>query len=206
SISKVNGVGDGGASAALAFTTTVTAGGGCAASELMTNGRIYYMEYAQAQMARFDANIDAVSDTLTGSVTAYGLVDDPIDQLMYATTTDYVSTGDLHVLAYDGTVLSTTAIGVSAGSLALDVRLSTGVADPAAPGLMLYPNPATEQLFVRLPGAGSKRLTVTDATGRIVRNEVRALNTTQQLDISTLAPGLYTLQVQGAAAVRFTKQ
>lgn len=207
SISKVSGVGAGGASAMLAFTTGITVGGGCAASELMTNGRIYYMEYAQAQMARFDVTTDAVADTLNGSIAPYGMVDNSIDQVIYATTTDYVSGGDLHVLAYDGTVLGTTAIGVSAGSLALDVRSTTGIASTVAPDLMIYPNPATAEVFVRLPGAGAAtRITLTDATGRVVLNEVRAMSATQRFDVSGLASGLYMLQVQGAPATRFTKQ
>jgi len=207
SISKVSGVENGGASAALAFTTGVTSGGGCAASELMSNGKIYYMEYAQAQMARFDVNTDAVSDTLSNAIAPYGMVDNPIDQRIYATTTDYVSTGDLHVLAYDGAVLGTTPVGVSAGSLALDVRLSTGIAPVTAEDLVLYPNPASSEFFVRLPGAGrSTPITITDATGRVVRSELRALDTTQRIDVSGFAPGLYIVQVQGSRAVRFTKQ
>ncbi|MEO8588345.1 MAG: T9SS type A sorting domain-containing protein [Flavobacteriales bacterium] len=207
SVSKVNGVGEGGTSAALAFTTTVTAGGGCAASELMSNGRIYYMEYAQDQMARFDVSIDAVSDTLSGSIVPYGIVENPIDQVMYATTTDYVSTGDLHVLAYDGTVLGTTPVGVAAGSLALDVRLSTGVTPTSGDGLVLYPNPATSEVFVQLPGIGGKApVIITDATGRIVREEVLSLNLMQRLDVDGFAPGLYTLQVRGTSVARFAKQ
>ena len=88
----------------------------------------------------------SVLDTLNGSPATYGLIDDPINHVMYGTTTDFFSTGDLHVIAYDGTIVSSAPVGVSPGRLALDVRASTGIAETAPAALRIHPNPAPRAL------------------------------------------------------------
>ena len=57
--------------------------------------RVYFMEYAQNQLNRYDLTTDAVLDTLVGSPATYGLIDDPINHVMYGTTTDFLTTGEL---------------------------------------------------------------------------------------------------------------
>ncbi|WP_167856337.1 T9SS type A sorting domain-containing protein [Hymenobacter metallicola] len=70
------------------------------------------------------------------------------------------------------------------------------------PGLSIYPNPARNAATVELPavlGATQATLTLTDAVGRAVRTTSAALpagGLRHTLDVSNLAPGLYTLRVQ----------
>jgi hypothetical protein len=69
-------------------------------------------------------------------------------------------------------------------------------------GVNLYPNPAHKRTTVQLPatsGATQATLTLSDAVGRIVSTHslrLAATNTTAELSVEDLAPGLYRVQVQ----------
>ena len=192
----------------LAYTTNVSVNSSCAASaKVEANDKVYFLEYAQGELARFDLSTGAVADTLAGSPNIYGLMEDPINGVLYATTTDYFSSGELHVLDLDGQVLSTVAIGVAPGNLALDIRSSTGVGETAAPRFGLFPNPTMDRLtFSGALPEGQVLLRITDATGRLVQEEVRALAPGSTVAVDALRPGLYTLQLNGGRSVRFVKQ
>ncbi|MBL7981429.1 MAG: T9SS type A sorting domain-containing protein [Flavobacteriales bacterium] len=201
SISRVNV-----SSGTIAYTTNVSANSSCAASaKVGANGRVYYMEYAQNELARFDLNNGVVADTLAGSPAVYGLIEDPVNGVLYATTTDFFSTGDLHVMDLEGNVLSTVAVGVSPGNLAMDIRLSTSVSSQQRPVLGLYPNPASETVALSgvLQGA---QIRVFDSMGRVVLERASVnVEGIVQLDIAALQNGVYTVQVQGQGTLRFTK-
>lgn len=200
SVSKI-GLGNG----QLAYTNNVAQASSCAASALSANGRIYFLEYAVGHLARYNTAVDAVEDTLATSPNVYGIIEDPINDVMYVTTTDYVSAGDLHVMAHDGTVLNTVPVSVSPGRMALDVRTATAVQEPLGMDLRLFPNPAHEELFLRMPSAeGRRHVTILDGVGRVVVDELRAATPTQRFDVSSFARGLYTLRVDGIGAARFT--
>lgn len=190
----------------LDYTVNVATTSGCAAS-VLADGRIYFLEYAQAELARFDIATGQVLDTLPGTPEVYGLVDDPINGVLYATTTDYFSQGDLHVMSREGEVLSTVAVGVAPGNLALDVRSSTGIAMHEAPGFSLYPNPAAERVVLSgvLP-QGPVNIRITDATGRLVLEETRSLEVDGSIAVDTLRPGVYAMSLNGGRAVRFIRK
>lgn len=195
-----------GAAPQLEYTVVVAEHSGCAASAMVAAlDKVYYMEYAQNELARFDLATASVSDTLIGSPAVYGLIEDPVNAVLYATTTDFFSTGDLHVLSTDGQVLSTVPAAVSCGNLALDLRLSTGL--PALPerSLRLHPIPAETDLFIGLDGAAGT-IEVRDATGRLVLTERAASAPVQRLDIGHLPAGAYTLSIVGGGRGSFVKR
>ncbi len=199
-ISRVNA-----GAAALDYTVTVAANSGCAASALVeAEQKVYYLEYAQGELARFDVVAGTVSDTLAGSPAVYGIIEDPINGVLYATTTDFFSVGDLHVLSLDGQVQSTVPAGVSIGNLALDIRLSTGVVASAAQRPSVYPNPADQEILITLPHAADW-VEVHDSTGRLALRQRLGSSLLSRVDINHLPPGLYTVKAEGMLAVRFTK-
>jgi hypothetical protein len=190
----------------ISYTTNVSANSSCAASaKVGANGRVYYMEYAQNELARFDLNNGVVADTLAGSPAVYGLTEDPVNGVLYATTTDFFTTGDLHVMDLEGNVLSTVAVGVSPGNLALDIRIGTSVPTIQRPVLSLFPNPASEAVTLSGVPQGSQ-VRVFDGMGRVVV-EHTAVNGegNVRLDVAMLQNGVYTVQVQGQGTLRFTK-
>lgn len=190
----------------LDHTDNVALNSSCAASEYTLAHDVYYLEYAVGHIARFDVETREVADTLMASPNAYGLIDDPIDHVMYATTTDYVTTGELHVMDYEGHVLNTVAVGVAPGRLALDVRTSTGIAEAKADAITLYPNPADGEVFLRAPGSTATRVTICDATGRVVLDAQRTLAADARFDVSGFAPGVYTVRVGAGQVMRFAKR
>ncbi|MCE3008589.1 MAG: T9SS type A sorting domain-containing protein [Bacteroidetes bacterium] len=72
----------------------------------------------------------------------------------------------------------------------------------AAAGIQLYPNPTQGQLTVALATPGSYSLQLTDPQGRVVYTTTlssSAGGTTTSLQLPSLAPGLYSVQVAGAS-------
>ncbi len=191
---------------AIDHTNDVALSSGCGSSALVDE-RVYFMEYAQNKLNRYDLATDAVLDTLDPSPATYGLIDDPINHVMYGTTTDFLTTGDLHVISYDGTILSSVPVGVSAGRLALDLRTSTGVGSMADEPMGLFPNPAENTLMVRLPASkANAAFQVLDAAGRVVLRERTNAVGLSAVNVSALAEGVYTLRSVDGATARFVKR
>ncbi len=189
-------------SGTLTYTSNVAVNSGCAASAL-ADGKVWYLEYAQGSLARFDITTGAVADTLPGTPFVYGLLDDPVDQVLYATTTDFVSSGTLHVLDHNGAELASVPVGVAPGRLALDLRAPTSISTVQEEELAVFPNPATEVVHVSLPVGAA--YTVVDASGRqVLAGRASALRTS--LSVEHLQPGVYTVCVQGRRVARFARQ
>lgn len=191
----------------LTYTNNVSLNSGCAASALVeATEQVYYMEYDQGELARYDLASALVADTLTGSPSVYGLIEDPINGVLYGTTTDYFSTGDLRVLSLSGQVQSTVAVGVAPGNLALDIRSTTAVAERSGVQLAVFPNPAQDQLTIT--GIATQGvLRILDATGRTVLEQPsRSPQERTVVSVATLPAGVYTVDVPGRGVARFTKE
>lgn len=189
----------------VTYTSLVAANSGCGASTKVTaNGKVYFMEYAQGELARFDLSSGAVADTLAGTPAVYGLLEDPVNGLLYATTTDFLTSGELHVMDLEGTILSTVAVGVAPGNMALDIRLSTGVADMTQASWSLFPNPVVEQLTVSGAKVGEV-LRVLDATGRLVLTQ-QVSDVRTEITVGQLTAGVYSVVAEGRTPLRFVRQ
>lgn len=200
SVSKMSIAGN-----ALQYTHNVALSSGCASSAPVDH-KLYFMEYAQNKLDRFDLTSGTVIDTLAASPATYGLIEDPIDHVMYGTTTDFFSTGTLLKLDLTGHELSSVAVGVSPGRLALDVRTSTGIATTGTIATFtVFPNPTTDLLEVSGAPAGAI-VRVLDATGKQVLQVPTRATTRFQLDVSGLASGLYTVVTSNGGTARFTKR
>lgn len=80
---------------------------------------------------------------------------------------------------------------------------SVGIATPAEVSFELFPNPATNELNVAIPGVRIERIRLVDLQGRIVLD--RSGSRTGKLDISSLVPGVF-LFVADTDHGRFTRQ
>ncbi|MBP7512983.1 MAG: T9SS type A sorting domain-containing protein [Flavobacteriales bacterium] len=190
----------------LDYTNDVALSSGCGSSA-KTENRIYFMEYAQNLLNTFDLATATVADTLEGSPATYGLIDDPINGVMYGTTTDFFSSGELHVMDYTGAILSTVAVGVSPGKLALDVRNSTAINEASAGAMSIFPNPTEGAVTVRANALrAGEPITILDASGRCVLNARANVVGVAQLDVTGLANGIYTVRSASGITTRFTKR
>lgn len=191
------------ANSSLDLTEGIAVGSGCAASE-MAEEKVFFMEYAVGQVARYDVNTENVLDTLTASTAVYGLVNDPINSQLYTTTTDFFSTGELFTMSYTGTLTSVGAVGPNPGKIDLDIRGTQTVGEVNPNVFVLAPNPASEIIALTFGTEPVGSVRVLDAAGRIVSETNINGARRSQLDISTLAPGQYTVLAAGSAQ-RFTK-
>lgn len=75
------------------------------------------------------------------------------------------------------------------------VDITTGLSGNSEGAVQLFPNPAHDQLQVRLPAGSPAEIRLFDATGRLVlNNRVAGNNTT--LSLEGFQPGVYTVRVQ----------
>ncbi len=191
---------------ALDYTINVASSSGCASSALVDD-RVYFMEYAQNELTRFNLGTAVVEDTLVGSPATYGLIHDPVNHVLYGTTTDFVTSGTLHVMDFSGSILSSVPVGVSPGKLALDLRSATGVEEADLTEASVFPVPATDQVTINLPlGAKATIATVVDAAGRRVQLASTTHANQVKMNVSSLRPGLYTVLFADGRHARFSKQ
>jgi hypothetical protein len=79
---------------------------------------------------------------------------------------------------------------------------ATGIETAFGDGsIVVYPMPAKEVLhiFVRLPIAAPLRITLLDALGRVVKEDVRIISATEEkidLPLSGVRPGIYAMQIR----------
>lgn len=73
----------------------------------------------------------------------------------------------------------------------------TGVAEHSSDNMIVYPNPAATVVTFETPSAQGS-IEITDVTGRVVKT-VQITSAQTQVDVSDLASGLYTYNVNGTA-------
>ncbi len=171
----------------------IAANSGCGTSTLAA-GRIYYMEYNVGKLARFDVQSLHVVDTLSETGAYYGLIDDVVDGHLIGTWTDFVSHGIAYILDYDGSVLTSFDVGVSPGSIALDIRSTTAATHEISDNIStLYPNPVSHVLTIST-GQAVDAIKVFSATGRLL-DVVHAVPQHESIGMDGYPAGLYIVQV-----------
>lgn len=94
-----------------------------------------------------------------------------------------------------GPITVVTPGGTATSTASFSLMLAT-LANQALPGLGVYPNPATDCVYIKLPGAGTATAALRDLTGRLVLPAV-ALAPDKPLALpATLPAGIYWLEVQ----------
>ncbi len=83
----------------------------------------------------------------------------------------------------------------------IEASASTGVSEVSNSTLRTYPNPATTALFVDLSALeGRSEVELVDATGRVALRTSSG-NSLLQVDVNTVATGMYTLTVRNNGQV-----
>jgi hypothetical protein len=90
--------------------------------------------------------------------------------------------------------------------LSIDQQLNKG---QAAPGALVIPNPATDNIQIRIQGFDNPVVTIKDATGKQVGvAKMEAKNALYTFNVQSLRPGVYVVEVRSVNAiksVRFVK-
>lgn len=86
------------------------------------------------------------------------------------------------------------------------IECLSSVAHAEAQGLLLFPNPCSEALFLRIDTNGSKTYRVMDLTGRIVASgSLNFSGGRAEMSTVQLPAGVYTLVLDNGGGVRFVK-
>ena len=76
----------------------------------------------------------------------------------------------------------------------INVTITVGMADLEIDGITIYPNPASNQIFVQSSNANKFDIRMIDGQGRILYNAT-SVQSRSSLNLSTYAEGIYTLQI-----------
>jgi hypothetical protein len=83
------------------------------------------------------------------------------------------------------------------------VNCTAGIDENTAQNIRMYPNPASESMFVELGTVSSpSTLKVFDAAGRLIINQNSNAASTVKIDVSNLEVGTYIIQISGEVNTR----
>ena len=163
---------------------------GCGTSALRDDKLVYQIsmentlnDYSLLNMA-YEGPVNGITENF------YDLAQDPVSGNLYASNTDFFSTGKVYVFSPNNNELTQFNVGVSPGTIVFDVRSSVGVHDVESK-VAVYPNPCTDQ--IQISGlTPNTSYTLTDAAGTAMHKGSETV-----LSLTHFAPGIYFLNVNG---------
>ncbi|MFZ9587470.1 MAG: T9SS type A sorting domain-containing protein [Crocinitomicaceae bacterium] len=163
---------------------------GCGTSALRDDN-ITYQISMETSLNNFDINgMNNIGPVNGINLNFYELAQEPLSGNLYASTTDFFSTGTVYIFDASNSELHQFEVGVSPGTIVFDVRSSAGI-DKANTNLSISPNPANDVLHIQ-GSAENEVIRVIDVNGTIV------LSTSEtNVNIAHLPSGIYFVQVQG---------
>ncbi len=181
---------------------------GCGASVLAT-AYIYYQVAGDTKLARFSTTTLTNVDTLNINKTVYGMVHDPVNGLIYAGETDYITSGTVFIYNLMGIAQDSFVVGVAPGNLAMDIRSNTGINTiNNTMNIAIHPNPAGETVVCEFVGMNTSEiitLIITDVLGTEVMNVKGTAGTLHNININTLAKGVYGVSIITTKGIVTTK-
>jgi len=163
---------------------------GCGTSALRDDKLVYQIsmentlnDYSLLNMA-YEGPVNGITENF------YDLAQDPVSGNLYASNTDFFSTGKVYVFSPNNNELTQFNAGVSPGTIVFDVRSSVGVYEAEAK-VAVYPNPCTDQ--IQISGlTPNTSYTLTDAAGTTMLKGSETV-----LSLTHFATGIYFLNVNG---------
>ena len=163
---------------------------GCGTSALRDDKLVYQIsmentlnDYSLLNMA-YEGPVNGITENF------YDLAQDPVSGNLYASNTDFFSTGKVYVFSPNNTELTQFNAGVSPGTIVFDVRSSVGIHELEAK-VSVYPNPCTDQ--IQISGlTPNTSYTLTDAAGTTMLKGSETV-----LSLTHFATGIYFLNVNG---------
>ena len=163
---------------------------GCGTSALRDDKLVYQIsmentlnDYSLLNMA-YEGPVNGITENF------YDLAQDPVSGNLYASNTDFFSTGKVYVFSPNNNELTQFNAGVSPGTIVFDVRSSVGIHELEAK-VSVYPNPCTDQ--IQISGlTPNTSYTLTDAAGTTMLKGSETM-----LSLTHFAPGIYFLNVNG---------
>jgi hypothetical protein len=125
----------------------------------------------------------------------YDLAQEPVNGYLYASATDFFSTGSVSIFDNNNNLLNQFAAGVSPGTIVFDVRSSAGL-DELNNTISVYPNPSNG-VFQIVGFTSGDTYQVYNATGQVIFT-----GQTSTFDLSAFEAGFYLIHTpKGQASV-----
>jgi hypothetical protein len=166
---------------------------GCGTSALRDNKLVYQVSM-ETVLNEFDVTLMNTAGPLNGFAHEYyELAQEPVSGNMYASSTDFFSFGTVRIYDATNTLVHSFEAGVSPGTIAFDVRSTSGVQE-VNQSLSIYPNPTTGKLVVK--GANASTVALTTVNGVTVYTAQLTGNGEETIDLSDLAKGTYFISFE----------
>ena len=163
---------------------------GCGTSALRDD-KITYQISAETSLNNFDINgMNNIGPVNGINVNFYELAQEPISGELYASTTDFFSTGTVFIYDVNNTEIHQFAAGVSPGTIVFDIRSSTGLNEGKS-NFSVAPNPTTDILTIQ-GNTGNELVSILDISGTTVLT-----STESSLNIAHLPAGIYIVRING---------
>ncbi|MDP4636311.1 MAG: T9SS type A sorting domain-containing protein [Crocinitomicaceae bacterium] len=164
---------------------------GCGTSALRDDKIIY-----QISMENTLNDFDLIGMNNVGPVSGinlnfYDLAQEPLSGNLYASATDYFSSGTIYIYDASNTELNHFEVGVAPGTIVFDIRSSAGLNNANAAQFSISPNPSNGMLNI-YGQTENAMISLTDLRGTLIQT-----TTNNFLNIETLPAGIYLVHMNG---------
>lgn len=166
---------------------------GCGTSALRDD-KITYQISSEITLNNFDLiGMNNVGPVSGANLNFYELAQEPISGQLYASTTDFFSTGTVFIYDATNTEIHQFAVGISPGTIVFDIRSSAGVTTENTTDFTVSPNPSNGMINIHGKTANAI-VTLTDLNGMMLQS-----TSNDTLNIETLPAGIYFVNLNGTS-------
>jgi hypothetical protein len=165
---------------------------GCGTSALRDD-KLTYQISMETSLNNFDINgMNNIGPVNGINMNFYELAQEPLSGQLYASSTDFFSSGTVYIYDATNTEIDQFAAGVSPGTIVFDIRSSAGMTE-ATTNFSVSPNPTNDMISIQGKSA-NELVSLIDLNGTIVLSSIDST-----LNISQLPAGIYFVNINGTS-------
>ncbi len=164
---------------------------GCGTSALRDD-KITYQISSESSLNHFDINgMNNIGPVNGINMNFYELAQEPISGNLYASSTDFFSTGTVFIYDASNTEIHQFATGVAPGTIVFDIRSAAGVTTQNTADFTVTPNPSNGMINIQGKDEHAV-LILTDMNGTLIQS-----TTNDTINIEALPAGIYFVNING---------
>jgi hypothetical protein len=163
---------------------------GCGTSALRDD-KLTYQISMETSLNNFDINgMNNIGPVNGINMNFYELAQEPLSGQLYASSTDFFSTGTVYIYDATNTEIDQFAAGVSPGTIVFDIRSSAGMTE-ATTNFSVSPNPTNDMISIQGKSA-NELVSLIDLNGTIVLSSIEST-----MNVAQLPAGIYFVNING---------